>query len=148
MISGIGRRAFTFIELLFIVIIIGVLVAVSLPNLRKSFNSLELNNAAQQMEAVINYTRERAIIEQEPIYFAIDNVNKEYWIKKSGEENRFKTYPFPESIRIEKDIEGEIVFYPDGRIDNVTITLTSADNKAVILTTKGIYGGVKVEGNE
>ena len=148
MMSGIGKRAFTFIELLFIVIIIAVLVAVSFPNLRKSFNNIELNSFSREFEAVINYLKQRSIVDITMIHLNIDNEKKEYYAVKAESSERFKTYRIPDGIRIEMEGNEKIAFYPDGSIEKVTIRLINSDNQEVVLTTKGVYGGVKVQGGE
>lgn len=148
MMSEIGKRAFTFIELLFIVIIIAVLVAVSFPNLRKSFNNLELNSFSREISAVINYLEQRSIVDVTTIHLNIDNEKKEYYAVKAESSERFKTYRIPDGIKIEMEGNDEIAFYPDGSIDKVEIKLINSDNQEVILTTKGVYGGVKLQGAE
>ncbi|MEK6715842.1 MAG: hypothetical protein AABY43_07385 [Candidatus Omnitrophota bacterium] len=146
--DGLSLTGFTFIELLFIVIIIAVLVAVSFPNLRKSFNSIELNSFSREISAVINYLEQRSIVDLTMIHLNIDNEKKEYYAVKAESSERFKTYRIPEGIRIETEGNDEIIFYPDGSIDKVTIRLINSDNQEVILTTKGVYGGVKVQNQE
>lgn len=139
-----AQSAFTFIEILLVVIIIGALISISLPNLKKTFDSLELNSFSRQLQAFINYLHQRSIIEGEVIYLNIDTQKKEYWAKIKGAQTRLKTYPIPPRIRIETN-QQEVLFYPDGQIDKVTIKLISPDNQNIILTTKGVFGGVKLE---
>lgn len=149
-------NAFTFIELLFIVLIVGVLAAVSLPNLRKNFNSLQLSSFSGQFQAAMNYLHQRSIVDAKVIRLNIDNANKEYWAQyqeaeEQSSELRLKTYHIPDEIKIGTADTMGIIFYPDGSIypegesSNLTLELSGADNQRVILTSKGVYGGVKAQ---
>jgi len=140
-------RAITFIELILVIVIIGILIGVSLPRFRNTFNDLQLNGFSRELQASMNYLRQRSIVEGKIIYLNIDNDNREYWAKIKGEENRLKTYKIPAQIRIETEQE-QIIFYPDGNIDKVTINLCGFDNQSIALTTRGVFGGVKIQSQE
>lgn len=137
-------RGYTFIEILFVVIIVGILVAVSLPGFRNTFSNLQLNNASSQLQSFMNYLAERAVVEGKIIYFNIDSENKEFLAKVKDTPVPLKTYSLPKDMAIETDRK-QVFFYPDGSIDNVTVKLTHPNNKSVTLTTKGVYGRVKLQ---
>lgn len=137
-------KGLTFIEILLVVIIIGALIGISLPNLRKAFDNLQLNSASQDLQSFMNYLRQRAIVEGKIIYFNIDSENKECWAQIKDATARLKSLALPPDIGIETD-QKQILFYPDGRIDSVTIKLIQPNNQNVILTTKGVYGKVKLQ---
>lgn len=140
-----NKNSFTLIELMFTVVILAILISVSLPNIRKTFNGLELNNTAGHLAAIMNYLKERAVIAQESVYLTIDNDKNEYWAQIGNETSRLKTYRFPEEIEIIKEpAEGRIIFYPDGHIDSVIVELINIDQQNITLTTQGVYGGVKI----
>ncbi|MDP1852602.1 MAG: type II secretion system protein [Candidatus Omnitrophota bacterium] len=150
------HNAFTFIELLFIVIIVGILATVSLPNLRKNSNSLQLNSFSRQLQAVIKYLHQRSIVDAKVIRLTIDNTNKEcraeyQVVEKYSSEQRLETYRIPDEIKIGTADTMGIFFYPDGSIypegenSNVTLELSNTDNQRIILTGKGVYGGVKAQ---
>ncbi len=140
-------KGLTFIEVLFVIIIVGILIAVALPNSRKAFNSLQLNSTCGQLQSFMNYLREQAIIEGKVVYLNIDSDKKEYWAQIKDAQARLKTYPLPQEIEIETE-QQQILFYPDGHIDNVTLKLTNRNKQSVVLTTKGMYGKVKLQTQE
>jgi len=138
-----AQAAFTFIELLLVIAIIGILTAVSLPSLKKTFNNLELNNFSGELQALANYLRERSIVEGAVIYLKIDNENREVWAQIKEASGRLKTLQFPEGIRIESE-NNQVTFFPDGEIDKVRISVVSLDGQKITLTTIGVYGGFKI----
>jgi len=137
------RKAFTFIELFLVIAILGILIGVSVPTFRKAFQSQQLKSFTQELQSLINYLHERAVVEEKIIYLNIDDEKKEYWTGIKDNPDRLKTYRIPYDIRVVMDKQ-EILFYPDGRIEPVTITLTSPGQESIFLTTKGIFGGAKV----
>jgi prepilin-type N-terminal cleavage/methylation domain-containing protein len=139
-----GKRAVTFIELLFVIVIIGILVGISLPNFKKTFNSLELNTFARELQTFMNYLNQRAIVERKIIYLNIDGEKKEYWAQFKDAQERLKSYPIPEELKIEA-AQMQIIFYPDGTIDQVNLKIINRDSQCVNLTTRGLYGGVKLQ---
>jgi len=148
------RNAFTFIELLIVVAIIGVLVAVSFPTFRNNYNNMQLNTFSRELQGFMNYLQERAIVERKIIYLNIDKENKEYWAGTGNidAQVRLKTYHIPEEINFEIQMP-QIAFFPDGSIkngsiDKVEIKLTNRNNQSINLTSEGVFNGVKVKAKE
>lgn len=137
--------AVTFIELLLVTIIISILVGVSIPRFRRTFNALQINSFSQELQAFMNYLQQRAIVEGKIICFNVDNDKNEYWAQFKDEKNRLKTYRAPGEIEIEQK---QIMFYPDGSIDKATIKLINQNGQYISLTTEGIFGGVKLQYKE
>jgi len=132
----------TFIEILFVVLILGILMGFLLPQVRKSASGLQLNNSSRQLCALVNYLHERSIVEEKVIYLGIDSDNNEFWYGIKEEAARSKTYRLPVDMRIESK-QKEIIFYPDGSIDKFIVKLISADDQYVELAIKGGYPYVK-----
>lgn len=143
-IKTISVRGFTLLELLFVVAIMGVLISVSLPQFKKNFNVAQLNSFSKDLQGLMNYAHERAVVDGKIYFLNVDNDKREYWIIAKADTLRLKTYRVPEGISLEPD-KNEILFYPDGNIDQVDIKVFDRDRRSVTLTTKGIYGGVKLQ---
>ncbi len=133
---------FSLLELLFVIIIIGILAGVSYPALRRTFVSLQLDDSCRQLQTFMNYLDGRAVAEGTSVYLHIDPEGKAYWAKFKDSSIRIRSYNIPSSITIETD-QSQIIFYPDGSIDPCTIKLTSSEGHSVTLTTKGVFAGVK-----
>jgi prepilin-type N-terminal cleavage/methylation domain-containing protein len=136
------NKGYTFIELICVVIIIGVLAGVSIPVIKRVFLGVQLESTAQELRSFMDYVRERSLLERVIIRIHIPLDKAEYWAAADGAAQRLKTFRVPSGIRIESDKE-EICFYPDGRIDKADIRITASSEKNILLTTKGVLGSVK-----
>jgi prepilin-type N-terminal cleavage/methylation domain-containing protein len=137
-------RGFTFIELFCVIIIIGVAAVVSFPRINNYFNNQELIVFSRDLQAVVNYLCQRAVVERKVIYLEIDEDNEQYWAYDSGGSNMLKKYRIPAGIKVAAG-QKRIMFYPDGAVDKINIKLINRDNQAVNLTSKGVFCGAKLE---
>lgn len=143
-IKGPGRRsngALTFIEILIAVVILVILASGAMPNLRTAITNVQLDTSAQQLQAFMDYLRQRSIIDGKVVILNIDG--NEFLAKFREQDAALRKYSVPGQIKTESD-KPEVFFYPDGRIDAVEIVMTAKNNYRRVLTTKGIYGAVKL----
>lgn len=147
-------QGLTFIEILIVIIAIGILAGISSPGLKKTFSYLQLNIFSQDFQNLMNYLQQRSIVEGKIISLNIENTHKKYWAKIQNSEAPLKVYTLPEGIKIEIEPKQEIddaeviYFFPDGQIDKVTIKISNLTDQNIILTTKGVFGGVCVQTQE
>ncbi len=137
-------RAFTLLELLFVLVFLGVLAGISLPRLKNTFESFQLNSFSDKLVSSLNYFCTLSKVEGEVISLSIDNEKKKYQFRRSQDSKVLRAYNIPEILTLESD-KGQIHFYPDGSIDEVTIRISSEGGQAVNLTTKGVWSGIKVQ---
>ena len=138
----------TFIELLIVIIIIGSLVGLSLPNLRKSFNSIQAENFSRQLQSNMNYFRDKSVIEGKVFCFKFNNNNQQYSVGLINSTKAIKVFAIPKEITVTLTKKTNtdnpaIFFYPDGRIDVVTLVVNSG-GQDITLTTEGSFGKVKL----
>lgn len=150
-------NAFTFIELLIVVIVIGILIGVSIPQFRKTFDNFELENFVKDIYYLSRYLQGRAIGEEKICCLNIALEKKELWATYKGEgefkkiEGKFgKNYKFPERVNVTLNPMGQseitsIYFYPDGSIDRITITFENRHKKQVSLIVKGAAGVIQIQ---
>lgn len=149
MTSGTGerRKSFTLIEFLLVIVITGILITVSLPNLRKSFDDFRLNDFSGELQLFMMYLKDRSIVEGKTVALNIDNENQRLWAQFKGETRSLRILNLPQGLFL-NSAQKQIFFYPDGQIDSVTLTVTNALGHKMILTTKGVFGGVKILAQE
>lgn len=157
MIASRNSQALTFIELLVVIVIIGVLTVFAVPRFRGTFDSLALESFAKDVYYLAQYLRDAAITEHR--IYAL-NINKEKgafqavyqestenpeWKPASG---RFgKTYYAPERVIISLDPadRNSLNFYPDGTADSLTLVLQNQQKKEISLVFKGVSGAIQVK---
>ena len=138
------KKSLTFIEVLIVVIIIGILIRISVVQLKGLYLNLLLKNTCRQLQSFMNYISQHSIVRGEVVYLNIDNDNKKYWAEAGDGKIALRARRIPDAINIESQKQ-QIVFYPDAKIDKITIKLINPDNESMILTTEGVYGGVKLK---
>ncbi len=149
-----GKKAFTLIELLIVITILGILTGVSVPQLRKTADNFQLDNFVKDTYYLCRYLESSSISEGR-IYCL--NVNpSEKWLKTSykdsdgtfkpaaGKSARARKVPEGISIVTSSDIT-EIYFYPDGSISGITLAFKNNHNHKASLTTSGTTGAIKIE---
>ncbi len=146
-------RGFTFVELLIVLILIGIFVAVSLPELKKRFEHALLNQEARTAAQFLRYAQYRAIAEHAPIVFKVEPEKNQYQIRKEEETGKEKDSviagewgkPVQLKSRIVLDPSVEdIVYWPDGSSSGGGFRLTY-EKTAARLTVKPGLGHVKVD---
>ncbi len=75
--ASLHKRGFTLIELLLVIVIIGVLAAISVPSFVRSMQGNRLRSAARTVAAAGRYARSMALLHQRPIIvtFELDGHN-------------------------------------------------------------------------
>ncbi len=145
--ASVINSAFTFIELILVVLIIAALVGISLPRFKKAFNNLRLNNFSSELQDRLTFWQERAIVEKKPVVLKIDPEKKEYYLKFIGTDTRLKSYEIPSGVAMEIEPQ-EIIFSPDASVNQAGITLSNPDGEKITLTTQGVFGGFKAVSEE
>ena len=130
------RQGFTFLELILVAAVMSILVAVSVPQFRKSFDSLVFQNFISDLTSFAGYAQAKAVTNSSEMRVNIDLQQKRLLLESrmpSGgtltlgtEEWRIeKTKVIPDSLSVDlKGGSGEIKFYPDGTSDKAEFAVT------------------------
>lgn len=147
-------KAITFIELLLVALIIGVLAGISMPQIRKTFDNLELENFTKDLYYLTQYLQVSAISQTKIYYLNINLEEAAFWpTYKEGEEIKKpqgrlgRDYKAPPGtvITTEPQNIAAVCFYPDGSKDKIAITLKNQHGKEITLSTKGTVGGIQIQ---
>lgn len=113
-----GREGgFTFVEMLFVIMIVALMLALVGTSISKSISGAEMRNAARKVTASLRYTRTKAILSKSEQVFHIDTENGEY--RAADRE----PVVLPEGMNVElntarseltSETAGGIRFFPDG----------------------------------
>ena len=119
-----GRRGFTFLELIFVITLMAILAAVTLPQFRRSFDSLVLQNFVSDFTSLAMYAQAKAVSGSSETRVDFDLPQK----RILTEDHKVKA--IPDSVLVDlKEGTGKIVFYPDGTSDKADFEI------------RGKYGG-------
>ncbi len=106
-------KGFTLVELMVVLVIVGVLSAITVPRLSGPLGSITQKTAAKRVCAVLRYARSEAVSRGSVFEFSIDsNTGRVFVIEKM--KSNFSAYDSPMD-GVEKDIS-EIVFTLPGQI--------------------------------
>ncbi len=137
---------FSLIELIVVLVLIGLLSAITMPLLISSITKTRLKTSAKELATSFRYARNQAISTKKPYYFYVDLDNSSYWISSDVENVESKDFFDAEDAReaainirhTSKEItikkvdaalstikEGivEIPFYPQGNTIDVIVYL-------------------------
>ena len=143
------NKAFTLIEIMLVVIIIGIVLAIAAPNFSKGYSHFQLNKTSDDLLTVSRWAQAMAI-GQERIYvlsFSEDHHSydllREKLDKGSDDQDSFepvngslgRMHMVPEAVEL-KVHEDSIKFYPDGTIDPTEIQLNSPGQKIKLSSTE------------
>ncbi len=134
------RQAFTFIELIVVVIVLGILISLSAPRIKRSFAFFELENYTKNIYFLCNYLQSSSISEAK--IYSLDFLQdvrefKALSLKEGGQweilKGRFgKSYKVPDNLSLEISPvdKAKIFFYPDGSIDPFSILFKNIQNSS------------------
>ena len=75
---------FTLIEILLVVAILGVIAGLSLPDFQKTYERIELSQAANNIAYLMRYAQSRSIIQRRNLQFICDSDGKRYWLTQEA----------------------------------------------------------------
>jgi Tfp pilus assembly protein FimT len=147
------EKAFTLIEVTLVAVIILILITLSMPIFRRTYEDLRISSSAKDISQMINFARERAVFERINYRFIIDGTANTYQVLAQYEErgeftplkDRWgRVNKVPEDIDIKANIKS-IDFSPSGVSGGAVIYITSNKGKAYSITLDGKKGTVKVD---
>lgn len=163
-----GRRAaFTLIELIVVVAMLGILTSVVVPIYGGSMTSMRIRNTQSDIVSLLQYIQERAVSDGREYRLYIDQRENTWWVMylagRDGDEKLFemetreygRERSFPEGllvdrIKTKKDKKRNAYYvacFPNGACDVATIVLAEAANRRrrVTIETSGVMGKIQVE---
>ena len=161
------RAGFTLIELTLVTVIILALVGLSIPLFRKTFSNLSAKDAAFNISKLISYAQEKSVIDRKNYEMAFNFTANQYQLFESKQStdrfvctkinNRFgRVFTLPQGLYF-KDPSGEqahqegegykknIVFYPDGRCDGLTIEILDKKGSGYEIVSKGFGSLIEIK---
>jgi len=170
MMSTIGgtkqNNGFTLIEILLVIIIIGIVLGLAVPNFSKGYSRFQLDKTADDLLECSRWAQAMAIGQERAYALSFSEDHRSYGLVRAkindeingqinedldqdsfepvkGALGRMHTIPATVTL----DAQDRIEFYPDGTIDQATIELTSSD-KQIELSSTEVRGMMTKVNNE
>lgn len=152
-----GRQSnsygFTLLELLFVIVIIGILISMAWPLMQKTCRGFQLNTCARKAYYTFRYLQGAAIGESRVccLNVSVDEGSFKafYWSESGFQEMNDarlrQGLRLPQGFEMTMSPEGKtsIYFYPDGRIDQANLTFISPGQGQVSLISEGLVCEIK-----
>lgn len=161
------RRAFTLLEIMVVILIIGAIVGIAIPRFGDVFQT-NVKGALRRLGGTIKFCFHESVIKQSVIRLNIDPVTGEYWpsiLVTQGAYGQFVDHTneifqerarLPEGIRfadivtphdvLKKDqVEAFISFYPTGYAEAAVIHLVDAAGRFTTMVVQPLTGEVELQ---
>lgn len=158
MIFATKHRGVTFIELLIVIAIIGIIAGITLPNFKKTYSNFELDSFVKDISYLVRYLQSNSISSSRICRMDIEQINERLQFKglAQGEFGEFDTikgrhskgYESPAGITIfsiEPAERSSIFFYPDGTLDKTDIVFKNKYGKETKLVLKGSGTSIEIK---
>lgn len=148
-------KAFTFIELLVVVLIIGVVAGLIVPNFGNTYARFLLKETAHDIAHTLRYAQTNAITGRRIVQMAFDESASRYWLQaakgESGARAEYeripgrmgRTFNIPDGISIESELS-EISCHPNGILEKARIYVSDERGNYFTVSTREQVGYVHV----
>lgn len=145
------KKGWTFIELLIVIAIIGVLTGIAVPQIRKTYDNFQQETFAKDLFYLVRYLQDCSISVGKIYCLNIDLDNAEFQAVYKKEDNflnlsgKFgKKYKLPSGIELTIDPveKRQVYFYPDGSIDKISIVFINRLGKKAVITIQGFRSSI------
>lgn len=152
-------KGYTLIELTVVIVLIGMLLAVSMPRFRYSLLTDNLKSVTRRIIGVVKEIRNDAVREQKGYFLYLDLESNRLWVESQGmgEEERTITreraFTLPKDTRIMdvwreelgKQADGEVAikFSKKGYVEHTAIHLGAEDGREFTLILSPFLGTIK-----
>ena len=153
------NKGYTLIELTLVVFLVGVMLAISIPNFRHSLLTDGLKSVTRKIIGLVKGVRNEAIREQKTYLFNIDLELNRLWIESAdmNEEEKelakAKAFELPQDVSIMdvwrkgkgKKMDGEIAipFNKKGYTEQTLLHLGAEDGREFTLSLSPFLGSIK-----
>ena len=149
-------QAFTLVEIILVVVVLGAVTMFAVPNMRGAFKSVQLKRTASDAASLMRYAQSRAVLKDMEIVFEFDEPQRMFRILTSREDVSSKGQDvipgrWGRAVRVPEPItcelgQGALRFYPDGRADKARLicchesrclTVSTQDQRGRVLLIEG-----------
>jgi prepilin-type N-terminal cleavage/methylation domain-containing protein len=151
-----SERAFTLIELIFVILLVSVITGLSTPVFKRTAADFEIRSVARRIAQSAQYAQEMAILERVVYKLNLDTEKSSLRLMKNdgttgraaayrNADGRYgKVFSLPGDLQISCALR-ELFFYPDGRCDEARISLAGKNGEVSDIWIKGFVNQIEIE---
>ena len=143
---GKDNRGFTLLELMLVLLLLGVSMAIVLPNIDKGLNDREVRVSALSLAAVARDLRSRALFDGVPQELAVNLPQNSYLVAQSREVHLppdVKFVSIDGGQTMDRDVK-KFYFFPNGSSLGGTIVLSGEKSVSYLVRLEALTGRVEV----
>jgi prepilin-type N-terminal cleavage/methylation domain-containing protein len=111
-----NNQGFTLIELTMVILLVGLMLTITLPNLRNMALSDNLKNTLRTLTSTVNELRYQAIRESRTYYLNYDFGTKKFWVDSSYLTIEERTLAKQNAVALSSDIYVIDIIFLDGEV--------------------------------
>ncbi len=147
-----GRRGFTLLELMIVLLIMGLLAGASIPLFRRTYTHLQLEVFSYDLAKLCEYAGHRAVTTGKAVRVHFVPQARQYWLLEAEAalpDSAFDRIPgrvglvqtVPEALSLSPSAQ-DVTFYPDGRAEPFRVVILDRARQEYTLTTQVWTGRV------
>jgi type II secretion system protein H len=156
-----GRAGFSLIELLVVIVLMAVLTAMIVPEMRGTFEDARLRSTGRKLASAMNLAHSRAVTLQQAHRLALDAQSGRFAVERMARETEGSGFiPVSDvpggtgeldkriTLELSKDTEGDpntVSFYPNGTAEAAQILLRDREGFVLALKVNGITARVTAQ---
>lgn len=151
-----ARAGFTLIELVLVTAIVLILIGLSTPLFKRTFSDLVIKDLAFNVSKLIDYAREKAILQRKNFKISFDFPSGRYRLLEIDDTIEPPVYKrvagkFGRGFALPKGMlfkgpRNEIIFYPDGHCDETDIDILDGKGSGYTVLIKGLGSRIEIKG--
>ncbi len=146
-----AKSAFTLLELLLTIALVGIILGVSIPSLNRSIKNTKFRSFVDKTYLFLDYAKNHAVLKSVILQMRFDQEENQIFLEERETKQRvLRTVKIPEKMSFEIK-EEEINFYPDGTLQKFEIIIYDEDddsNRRIKISSKGFDGKIVVNREE
>jgi general secretion pathway protein H len=131
--DGRSQRGLTLLELLIVMMLMGVVAAITLPMLGNGVSTSALRSSARSLAAGLRTARSEAVTERRETFLVLDVAGKRFKVDQNPQEHKLPDGVELKLFTAQNDLVSESVgsirFFPDGGSNGGRITVAAGERK-------------------
>ena len=136
------QRGFSLLELLLVVVILGVIAGLTVPNFAPAYSHVLIKKTADDMAFAMRYAQVQAVTKNKKYQLQFDDSYMQYWLTRAGQDEESferlqgkmgRTFVVADGITVRAE-NPTVAFFPNGDIEKSEIQLETKGGTLVVST--------------